>query len=94
MGFSMKTERSTLEQVKSIFKNAKRKKEEEEQYNFDERMQKLKEDEERRKQEKKDRKKQKKQKTEEAEPSTDFGGDDVDVLAAMGLPTGFGGKSK
>jgi hypothetical protein len=39
-------------------------------------------------------KKQKKQKTEEAEPSTNFGGDDVDVLAAMGLPTRFGGKSK
>lgn len=97
LGHSMKTERSTLEQVKNIFKNAKRKQEEAEEYNFDERMQRLQEQEEQRKREKKERKKQKRQKTEEVEPAApaeESGDTDSALLAAMGLPTGFGSKKK
>ncbi len=95
LGFSMRPERSTLDQVRNIFKTAKRKQQqEEEEYNFDERIERLKEEEERKKQERKEKrkaaKKKKKQKTDEAD---DCGEGELD-MAAMGLPTGFGTKSK
>jgi len=86
MGYSMRTERSTLEQVREKFKQGKRKKEQEEEYNFDEKMERLKQDEDKRKQERKARKKQKKVDAQQN------GALETDDLAALGLPTGFGKK--
>ncbi|KAL6062577.1 zinc finger, matrin-type 2 [Balamuthia mandrillaris] len=126
LGYSMRTERSSLEQVRQRLQMGKRKKEEErKKYDFEDRMERLREEEERRKQERKERKRRKKdgrngessntttanttaprkddendhktereEKEDEEKREEEEEDEETRMLAAMGLPTGFGGSVK
>ena len=90
----MKTERSTLDQVKARFAENKKKMQEKKQdYDLDERMRELKEEEERAKEYRRDRKQEKKRKVEEEEAQDDTDGMDPDMAAMMGFG-GFGSSKK
>ncbi|OQV20318.1 putative Zinc finger matrin-type protein 2 [Hypsibius exemplaris] len=95
MGFSMKTERSTVEQVRARFAENKKKMEEKKQdYDLDERMRELREEEERAKEYRRDRKQEKKRKVEEDDTKQDdLDGMDPEMAAMMGF-SGFGGSKK
>jgi U4/U6.U5 tri-snRNP component SNU23 len=88
MGFSMKTERSTVEQVRARFSDNKKK------MDLDERMRELKEEEERAKEYRRDRKQEKKRKVEvEEAPQDELNGMDPAMAAMMGF-AGFGTSKK
>jgi len=91
MGFSMKTERSTLDQVRARFtENKKHMEEKKLDYDLDERMRELREEEERAKEYRRDRKQEKKRKV--ADEEDDDGAPD-EMAAMMGF-SGFGGSKK
>jgi len=100
MGLSMRTERASVDDVKAKLQSGKKREapsSSSHSDNFEDRVNSLKEREEREKKEKKDKKKEyKRVKREEEEKQRKkeegVGGDDV--LAMMGLPTGFGGGKK
>jgi len=90
MGMSLRTERATLEQVKARFKQNKRKNNEKDD-DFEERMEHLKKMEEDRKSETKKAKKAKKQQEKELLKAEEI---EDPEMSALGLPSGFGSTKK
>ncbi|XP_055337302.1 zinc finger matrin-type protein 2-like [Paramacrobiotus metropolitanus] len=94
MGFSMKTERSTVDQVKARFARNKEKMEEKKQeYDFEEKMKELREEEEKYREYKREKKQEKKRKAEIQDSGEDGDGMDPDMAAMMGF-SGFGTSKK
>jgi len=94
LGFTMKTERSSVSQVRDRLKMHKRKQTEEvnkQTYDFEARVRELKKEEERRKDDQRARKRARKEAPKEVKEDED----EADAaLAALGLPSSFGSSKK
>uniref|UniRef100_A0A7S4JZ94 U1-type domain-containing protein n=1 Tax=Paramoeba aestuarina TaxID=180227 RepID=A0A7S4JZ94_9EUKA len=92
MGYSMRTERATVDQVRDRLKYHKRKQREDDlklEYDFEARMEELRKQEEDKREETRARKRaRKEEKKKEAEEEEEYD----PALAAMGLPSNFGSK--
>ncbi|KAJ3344319.1 zinc finger, matrin-type 2 [Gonapodya sp. JEL0774] len=100
LGFSMKQERSSLDQVKSRLEALKRKVEEPEVFDFDKRLEEARQQEEDEKRRRKERKKEKRRKKDhdgdgegDGDEDATAGDAEAEMMAAMGF-SGFGSTKK